>query len=210
MIEKTLLFLILSTSSFAFIHFEGYGQIGLGFWEFDEAQTTANEFYDHNVTSPSVGLGARAGIDLKILSFGGIADIRWQHLDGRKSLQDGIFFWDKEGYDNTLKSSLYGAYAYIAIKRLRLIGEYYKEVNSVFTYADTEASNPFGDKNELKGHGWGAGIGILKDNNASITLLFRDIIYDKWTIGNITYDLPLDDFTKIREQSGQIQFGIYY
>jgi hypothetical protein len=203
-----LLFILTSPNANAFISLEAYGSIGLGFGEFDET-VSANNVLDHNITSPRLGAGGRVGFDIINFGFGAIGEMQWQHLDGRRSDQSGFLFWEKEGYDNSIRSLIYGGYLSFDLKVIRIIGEYYAKATGDVTYSDTETQNPFTKDDELTGNGFGLGIGATT-GPVAITVMLRRVTYDELTSQTVTTTLPSSSLTKIIDDSLTLQLGLIF
>jgi len=192
----------------AIVHLEGYFNLAMGFGEFDET-VSANNVLDHNITSPRLGLGSRVGFDIKNLSFGGIAEIQWQHLDGRRSDQSGFFIWEKEGYDASMRNTLLGGFLSYKVSWLKVTSEYYPLVSGKITYADTEGTNPFVKNDNLSGTGFALGLGS-ETKNITIGFLLRRVIYDELKRQSVVTSLPSSTYTKIVDDSLSIQGGFLF
>ena len=202
------IFIISAPMANAFVFFNPYASFNIGSTDFDNI----SPYLDHNNNNYGIEVGARTGLNLYFLHVGVSANMNWAQHDGRRADQNGFFFWEGEGYDQTLRQDMFGGYVAIPIQKsgFTITGEYFKDINGKFTYSDTEGFNPMNTGDRIKGSGYS--IGLIKNGeksktaSTSIALSYRRIVFKNITRNGSQTSFPALGLTNPIESMVTIQY----
>jgi hypothetical protein len=208
---KTLLFLLLTFLSFSssaiipLFHVETYAALNFGSYE----QKEDSARYNHDALTYGAEIGARLGLDLFGLKFGGIYSVGRHHFDSDRedtqATQNQI-----QGYNNDWQTNLTGVYGGFSfpVLPLRIWGEYYLKARSKAVYAGPDGENPYRKEEATEGKGVALGI-ALEEEIIYLGLLFRRLNYKKFGVesGNISAG---DELGEKEVSMLSIQAGVFF
>ncbi|EQC44995.1 hypothetical protein M899_0503 [Bacteriovorax sp. BSW11_IV] len=206
---KTIIFMLLLIPSLA--HALLVGELGLmtSFTSTDFTETSATPGKHSGSFSPGIGFEGRFGFEFPIVTLGAIGLIDWESSLTRYQPDNKTLF-SSTTYSNTRRRIAFGptAMATLPFFNLRLVGEYFIHVQDTFTYAKPKGENPFSEKDEIKGDGYGVGIGY-KMLGFYFQATYRKFVYKKGKIGgSSTADLPSSSYSKIDTSGMYLSIGV--